>query len=66
MTLGPVTVTSPNKIADRLLAHARLCRQIALQSAHESTRIELEQMAQECDRAAAQALHCDLPKSRLH
>ena len=44
-----------SNLAERLLAHARLCRQIAHESWHEDTRIDLERMARECDRAAAQA-----------
>ncbi len=41
-------------IAQRLLAHARLCEQIALECCNEATAEKLKHMAQECTRAAAQ------------
>jgi hypothetical protein len=41
-------------IAQRLLAHARLCEQIALECCNEATAEKLKRMAQECTRAAAQ------------
>ena len=50
-SLDPVSHTS--KIAERLLAHARLCRQIAGESWNEATAAKLAQMADECDRAVA-------------
>jgi len=43
-----------SKLAERLLAHARLCRQIARQSWNEQTAAELEKLAAECDLAAEQ------------
>lgn len=42
-----------SQIAERLLAHARLCRQIAGASWDEATAAKLEQLAEECERAAA-------------
>ena len=45
-----------SQLAERLLAHALLCRQIARQSWHEETAAELERLAAECDLAAAKAL----------
>jgi hypothetical protein len=44
-----------SQLAERLLAHALLCRQIARQSWHEETAAELERLAAECDLAAAKA-----------
>lgn len=41
-------------IAQRLLAHARLCEQIALECCNEATAERLKRMARECTRAAAQ------------
>ena len=55
-----------SKLAERLLAHARLCRQIALESAHEDTRIELERLALECDRAAARTPPDTSPMGTVH
>ena len=42
----------PQKIAERLIAHARLCRQIARETWNEHTALELTRMADECMRAA--------------
>jgi hypothetical protein len=39
-------------LKDRLLAHARLCREIAAASWNEEIARELEQLARECKRAA--------------
>jgi hypothetical protein len=50
-TLAPVSHSS--KIAERLLAHARLYREIAGKSWNEQTVEKLEQLAAECERAAA-------------
>ena len=47
-------MSQSSKIAERLLAHARLCRQIAGESWDETTVAELEQLAAECERAATQ------------
>jgi hypothetical protein len=49
------TVSPSSQLAERLLAHARLCRQIARQSSNEDTAAELEKLAAECDLAAAKA-----------
>jgi hypothetical protein len=51
---------------ERLLAHARLCRQIARQSWNEDTAAELEWLAQECDRAAAQDIPVEPQNGPLH
>jgi hypothetical protein len=48
-------VSQSSKIAERLLAHARLCRQIAGASWNEASAERLEQLAAECDRAARDA-----------
>lgn len=52
--------------AERLLAHALLCRQIARQSWHEETAAELEKLAAECDLAAAKAPPIVEQSGRLH
>ncbi len=41
-------------IAERLLAHARLCEQIAHECLNEETAYQLRRMAQDCAQAAAQ------------
>jgi len=55
-----------SKLAERLLAHARFCRQIARQTWNEETAAELEKLAAECDLAAANAPPTDEPSGRLH
>jgi hypothetical protein len=47
-------VPKASAIAQRLLAHARLCEQIALECCNEATAERLKRMARECTRAAAQ------------
>jgi hypothetical protein len=44
---------SQQKVTERLLAHARLCRQLAAASWNEEIAGELEQLASDCKRAAA-------------
>ena len=51
LTLVPVPQSS--RMAERLHAHARLCRQIAGASWNEDTAKKLAQLADECTRAAA-------------
>jgi hypothetical protein len=41
-------------IAERLLAHARLCEQIARECQNVETAVKLRRMAQDCAQAAAQ------------
>ncbi len=41
-----------SQLAERLLAHARLCRQIARRTWNEQTATELEKLADECDLTA--------------
>ena len=41
-----------SKIAERLLAHARLCREIAGASWNEETALKFGQMAETCERQA--------------
>lgn len=50
----PIIVPKSSRIAERLLAHARLCRHIAEQSWNEETAHKLDTLAQECVRAAAE------------
>jgi len=55
-----------SQLADRLLAHARLCRQIARQCWNEETAAELEKLAAECDRTAAKAPPTDSQNQSVH
>jgi hypothetical protein len=41
------------KVVQRLLAHAKLCRDIATASWNETSAAKLEEMAAECERSAA-------------
>ena len=49
----PSIVPNSAGISERLIAHARLCRQIAEQSWSEEAARELDVLANECMRAAA-------------
>jgi len=42
----------PSTIVERLLAHARICREIADTSLNEETARKLEELAEDCIRAA--------------
>lgn len=55
-----------SQLAQRLLAHALLCRQIARQCWNEETAAELEKLAAECDLAAAKAPPTDDQSGPLH
>ena len=55
-----------SQLAERLLAHALLCRQIARQSWHEETAAELEKLAAECDFTAAMAPPTADPERSVH
>jgi hypothetical protein len=59
MNREPRAVSHSAKIAERLLAHARLCRHIAEQSWSEETAHKLDRLANECARAAAELLPDD-------
>jgi len=48
-------VPNASKIAERLLAHARLCRQIAEATWSEEVAQKLGRLADECTRAATKA-----------
>ena len=61
----PHIVSNLTKIAERLLAHARLCRHIAEQTWSEDTARKLDALADECVRAAA-ALTQDERPSHTH
>lgn len=50
---APCPVPNGSKIAERLLAHARLCRQIADAALSEEVAEEFGRLADECLRAAA-------------
>jgi len=49
---GPVPAPKSAKVVQRLLAHARLCREIAAVSWNEADTRKLEEMAAECVRWA--------------
>ena len=54
-------------IAQRLLAHAHLCEQIARECCNEVTAEKLKRMAQECSRTAAQVMQeHDTPSRSRH
>lgn len=59
----PWIVSNAVKVAERLLAHAKLCRHIAEQSWNEETARKLDALAEECTQAAAALLPGD--KSEL-
>ena len=42
----------PPAIVERLLAHARICREIAAATANAQTALELERLAEDCIEAA--------------
>ena len=52
--------------AERLLAHARFCRQIARQSWDDDTAAALEKLAAECDLVAANAPPMADPNQTVH
>jgi hypothetical protein len=52
-------VPEPSKVAERLLAHARLYRHIAEQSWSEEDARQLGALADECTRAAAELTPSD-------
>lgn len=52
-------MANTDKIAERLRAHARLCRHIAAESWSEDTARKLDTLAQECARAADEIAPAD-------
>ncbi len=52
-------VSHAARIAERLIAHARLCRHIAEESWSEDTAHKLDTLAHECERAAAELAPAD-------
>ena len=48
-------MSQPSTIRERLLAHARLCREIANATLNEETALKLERLAEDCIRAARNA-----------
>ena len=48
-------MSQPSTISERLLAHARLCREIANATLNEETASKLERLAQDCIQAARDA-----------
>jgi len=48
-------MSQPSIISERLLAHARLCREIADATLNEETACKLDRMAKDCIRAARDA-----------
>jgi hypothetical protein len=59
-------VPNSSKIAERLRAHARLCRQIAAQSWNQEVAERLEELAEECSRAADDAEGRETIPRRMH
>ena len=55
-----------SKLAERLHAHALLCREIAHECMNVETAAELEKLADECDQAAAKAPPTDDPDRSVH
>jgi hypothetical protein len=53
------------KVVQRLLAHAKLCREIASASWNQTSAEKLEEMAAECERSAASDGEPD-PSGTLH
>jgi hypothetical protein len=53
------------KVAERLLAHARLCREIAARSWNEASAQRLEEMAAACVRAVDSTVELP-PSKQLH
>ncbi len=54
MPSQPSSAPNFSAIAERLLAHARLCEQIVRESQNQETAQKLRRMARECTDAAAQ------------
>lgn len=48
-------MSQPSTIAERLLADARICREIANATMHAETASKLERLARECNEAAREA-----------
>jgi hypothetical protein len=48
-------MSQPSTIAQRLLAHACICREIAKATLDEETAVKLERMARDCSEAARAA-----------
>jgi hypothetical protein len=57
---------STSKIAERLLANARLCREVAEESSNNVTTKKFERLADECARAAANVLPDRDPNEQMH
>jgi hypothetical protein len=58
-------MSQPSTIAERLLAHARICREIANATLHAETASELERLAMECIEAARDA-NAEPPRQLFH
>jgi hypothetical protein len=48
-------MSQPSTISERLLAHARLCQEIADATLNEETAYKLERLAEDCIQAAREA-----------
>jgi hypothetical protein len=64
LALAPVSHAS--KVAERLLAHARLCREIAGATWNEETAKKLERLADDCTRAATEIAPAPGGEAPLH
>lgn len=54
-------MSTATRLAERLMAHARLCQHIAEQSWNEDVACKLKNLADECVRAAAELSAADMP-----
>ena len=59
-------MSQSSKISERMLAHARLCREIAGDSWNEVMAEKLKQLAEECTRTAATAGPDPEPEGPIH
>ena len=59
-------MSQPSTIAERLLAHARICREIANATVHAETASKLERLARECIEAARDASAESPPPKLFH
>ena len=63
----PATPQTPGaKVAERLLVHARLCRQMACASLDEAIGEQLFKLASECVREAAEILAVERQETQAH
>jgi hypothetical protein len=61
----PVSASKAAKVAQLLLAHAKLCREIAARSWNQDSALKLEELADACVRAAGATYELP-PRRQLH